>query len=96
MSQASQYLCDEATASLAALALRRAVARITQQEQAPWESGVGKRLATAISCAPEALQRAALTGCPDKLLATAPLEILRPALAARCLPVGDPRMARAS
>jgi Leucine Rich repeat len=69
--------------------LRRVVAHIPQPHEAPWETAAGKRLAVAVSCAPEALQRAALSGCAVHLLSSAPLAVLRPALAARCAPVGD-------
>jgi hypothetical protein len=87
--QASQYLRDDTTAAHAAIALRRAVAQVAQERDSPWDTTVGKRVATAVSRAPEALQHAALSGCPTLLLATAPMEVLQPALAARCALDGD-------
>lgn len=57
----------------------------------PWQSLLGRPVADALEQAPEALQLAALAGCPDAVLACAPVAILRAALAARCAPLRLPR-----
>jgi hypothetical protein len=88
--QAAQYLLDDHTVATIVESLRCAVRRLSQQRHRPWNTAAGARLAAALSHAHGDLQVAALSSCPDQLIATAPIEVLRPALAAQCTTRGEP------
>jgi hypothetical protein len=88
--QAAQYLLDDHTMATIAESLRCAVERLAQQGDMPWATAAGASFVAALSHAHGDLQVAALSSCPDQLIASAPIEVLRPALAARCTTRGEP------
>jgi Leucine Rich repeat len=88
--QAAHYLLDDHSMATIAESLRCAVGRLAQQGDRPWTTTAGASLAAALSRAHVDLQVAVLSSCPDKLIASAPTAVLRPALAAQCTTRGEP------
>jgi hypothetical protein len=88
--QAAHYLLDDHTMATIVESLRCAVGRLAHQGDRPWATAAGASLAAALSHAHGDLQMEALSSCSDQLMASAPIEVLRPALAARCTTRGEP------
>jgi hypothetical protein len=88
--QVALYLLDRATTAAVAASLRWAVNKLALQGDRPWATAAGASLTNALSRAHQELQEAALSCCPDTLIESAPAGLLCPALAARCVPWGEP------